>query len=76
MKELIENIAKALVDKPEEVKVKESKSEDGTITYELSVNVDDMGKIIGKSGRIVKAIRNVVNAAAKVKGIEVVFEVV
>ncbi len=74
MKELIETIAKALVDKPELVIVKESETEEG-ILLELSVDETDMGKVIGKSGKIAKAIRNVVKAAAKGNDKKVVFEI-
>jgi predicted RNA-binding protein YlqC (UPF0109 family) len=63
MKALVEGIAKALVDHPEEVRVSEIEK-DRTIVYELSVHSDDMGKIIGKQGRIAKALRTVVGAAA------------
>lgn len=63
MKELIEIIAKALVDKPEEVRVQEVEGE-RTIIYELTVAPEDMGKVIGKQGRIAKAIRTVVKSAA------------
>ena len=63
MKELVEVIAKALVDNPEEVVVTESmKGEDTRI--ELKMSPADMGKVIGKQGRIAKAIRSVVKAAA------------
>jgi uncharacterized protein len=62
MKELIETVVKALVDFPDEVSVIET-SDDRTITYILSVNKDDMGKIIGKQGRVIKSIRTVVYAA-------------
>ena len=74
MKELIETIAKALVDKPELVIVKESETVEG-ILLELSVDETDMGKVIGKSGKIAKAIRNVVKAAAKGNDKKVVFEI-
>jgi RNA-binding protein (KH domain) len=74
MKELIETIARALVDKPELVIVKESETEEG-ILLELSVDETDMGKVIGKSGKIAKAIRNVVKAAAKGNDKKVVFEI-
>ena len=74
MKELIETIAKALVDKPELVIVKESETEEG-ILLELSVDETDMGKVIGKPGKIAKAIRNVVKAAAKGNDKKVVFEI-
>lgn len=63
MKELLEVIAKSLVDTPEEVQVTESKSEDA-IRLELRVASDDVGKVIGKQGRIAKAIRTLVKANA------------
>lgn len=63
MKELVEVIAKALVDHPEEVSVKE-RVEGRTTVLELHVADGDMGKVIGKQGRIAKAIRSVVKAAA------------
>ena len=63
MKELVEVIAKALVDHPEEVVVTESEN-DGVTTIELHVDSSDMGKVIGKQGRIAKAIRSVVKAAS------------
>lgn len=63
MKELVEVIAKALVDNPEEVVVTQ-KGEGRNITVELHVAADDMGKVIGKQGRIAKAIRSVVKAAS------------
>jgi uncharacterized protein len=63
MKALIEVIAKALVDHPEEVRVSVVEK-DRTICYELSVHSEDMGKVIGKQGRIAKALRTVVGAAA------------
>ena len=63
MKELVEFIAKSLADCPEEVVVNETISED-TITIELKVAPDDMGKVIGKQGRIAKSIRTVVKVAA------------
>ncbi len=63
MEKLVETIAKALVDSPEEVRVKRSESED-LVTISLSVAKNDMGKVIGKKGRIAKAIRTVVNAAS------------
>lgn len=63
MKELIEVLAKALVDNPEEVYVNEVVSS-GNIVIELRVAKEDMGKVIGKQGRIAKAIRTVLKAAA------------
>lgn len=63
MKELVEIIAKSLVDHPEEVVVTETETEKA-ILVELKVASDDMGKVIGKQGRIAKSIRTVVKAAA------------
>lgn len=63
MKALVETIAKALVDHPDEVRVNAVEKE-RIIVLELSVHPDDMGKIIGKQGRIAKALRTVVTAAA------------
>ena len=63
MKELVEVIAKALVDYPDQVTVTETEN-DRSIIVELRVAQSDMGKVIGKQGRIAKAIRSVVKAAA------------
>jgi predicted RNA-binding protein YlqC (UPF0109 family) len=62
MKQLVETIVKPLVDFPEDVRV-DIKEDDSRITYQLSVNKTDMGKVIGKQGRVAKAIRTVVYAA-------------
>lgn len=66
MKELVEVIAKALVDNPDEVVVTETDNDKATV-IELKVAADDMGKVIGKQGRIAKSIRAVVKAAASMK---------
>ena len=63
MKELVEVIAKSLVDHPQEVVVSQTE-DDKSIVIELRVAQVDMGKVIGKQGRIAKAIRSVVKAAA------------
>lgn len=75
MKELLETIAKSLVDYPDEVSVNEIEDENALI-LELKVAKDDMGKVIGKQGRIAKAIRTVVKAAAIKENIKVVVEIV
>ncbi|MBP1949099.1 RNA-binding protein (KH domain) [Virgibacillus subterraneus] len=62
MKALIESIVTPLVDQPEDIVVTETE-EDAKIVYHLSVNQNDVGKVIGKNGRIAKAIRTVVYAA-------------
>ena len=74
MKELVEVIAKALVDHPEEVSVNE-KNEGRTIVLELHVAEGDMGKVIGKQGRIAKGIRSVVKAAAAKEDKKVVVDI-
>ena len=75
MKELVEVIAKALVDNPDEVVVTER--EDGrNITIELHVAASDMGKVIGKQGRIAKAFRSVVKAASTKENTKVDVEIV
>jgi predicted RNA-binding protein YlqC (UPF0109 family) len=63
MVELVKYIAKALVDNPGEVKVNQREEEDAYV-IELTVAPDDMGKVIGKQGRIAKAIRTVVKASS------------
>lgn len=74
MKELVEVMAKALVEHPEEVIVTETEK-DGEIIVELKVAPSDMGKVIGKQGRIAKAIRSVVKAAASKDDKKVVVEI-
>ncbi len=74
MKELVEVIAKSLVDHPEEVVVTQTDTEEG-ITLVLNVASEDMGKVIGKQGRIAKSIRTVVKAAASKDDTKVVVEI-
>lgn len=75
MRELVEFIAKSLVDNPEQVVVNEVEGEQ-SIILELKVAPDDMGKVIGKQGRIAKAIRTVVKAAATKEKKRVVVEII
>lgn len=75
MKDLIFVIAKALVDHPEDVVVSEAEEQDG-IVYRLSVHPSDMGKVIGKQGRIAKALRTVVTSAAVKQNKRVSVEIV
>ncbi len=75
MKEIVEVIAKALVDHPEEVVVEE-KDEDRMTVFELHVAQEDMGKVIGKQGRIAKAMRTVVKAAATRENKRVTVEII
>ncbi len=74
MKELVEVIAKSLVDCPDEVVVIEEETENGTV-ISLKVAPSDMGKVIGKQGRIAKAIRSVVKAAATREDKKVIVEI-
>ena len=74
MKELVEVIAKSLVDLPDKVVVTEREPEKGLI-LELKVDPTDMGKVIGKQGRIAKAIRSVVKAAASREDKKVIIEI-
>ena len=75
MKELLELIAKSLVDNPDDVVVEEKES-DSTTVLELRVNPSDMGKVIGKQGRIAKAIRSVVKAASIKENKRVIVDIV
>lgn len=74
MKELVEILAKALVDRPDAVQVRQVEGEKAVV-LELKVAPEDMGKVIGKQGRIAKAIRTVVKAAAARDGKRVVVEI-
>ncbi len=75
MKELIECIAKSLVKQPDAVTVT-LVQKDGSEVYELHVAPEDMGKVIGKQGKIAKAIRTVVKAAAVKENVKVSIDIV
>lgn len=75
MKELLESIARSLVDNPDDVSVREVEGEKSLI-LELRVAEDDMGKVIGKQGRIAKAIRTVMKAAAMRNDKRVIVEII
>lgn len=75
MKDLIEYIAKAIVDDPEAVKVTEVEAEDGII-LRLEVAPDDTGKVIGKEGRIANAMRTLLRVAAIRKGTRATLEII
>lgn len=64
MKELLEYLARGLVQQPEEVRVTELHEDDGTIVLELSVGEDDYGNVIGRGGRTAAALRTVIKTAA------------
>lgn len=75
MKEIVEVIAKVLVDHPEAVQIDE-KTEEGETVLTLHVAEDDMGKVIGRQGRIAKALRTIVKAAATRENQKVTVEIV
>lgn len=75
MKQLVEVIAKSLVDHPEAVQVDEKQENQQTV-LELHVAEDDMGKVIGRQGRIAKAMRTVVKAAAARENTKVTVEII
>ena len=75
MKELVEHMARSLVDKPDAVVVREIEGVSATI-YELSVAPDDMGRVIGKQGRVANAMRTLLRVAAVKDGKRVTLEIV
>ncbi len=75
MKELITYIAKALVDNPDEVQVRELEGESTSI-YELRVAKEDLGKVIGRRGRTARAMRTILNCSTVKKGRRAVLEIV
>lgn len=74
IKQLIEYVAESLVETKKSVKVKEAKKESYTV-MELSVDSNDLGKVIGKNGQTARAIRTIVNAAASKAGEKIIFEI-
>ncbi len=75
-KELIEYVVPWLLDHPEEVQITEAEGERGETILELTVHQDDMGKIIGKRGRIIRSLRSLARATAQRDGKTVLVEVV
>lgn len=75
MKQILETIAKSLVDAPNEVQITEING-DKTIIFELRCNAKDVGKIIGKSGKTVGAMRTILNSMASKQGRKAMLEVV
>lgn len=64
MRDLVEYLTKALVDRPDEVSVDEFEEDDGTVVFEVEVADDDVGKVIGRNGRTINALRTVIRASA------------
>ena len=76
LKTLLVTLAKTLVDNPDAVVVDEETREDGTVVLKLSVAPDDMGKVIGRQGKIAKALRTVIRAASTKENVKAVVEIV
>jgi predicted RNA-binding protein YlqC (UPF0109 family) len=76
MQDLLEYLTKALVDSPGDVSVESFEEDDGTLVLELHVAPDDVGKVIGRSGRTVNALRTVIRASAVKQGRRVLVDVV
>ena len=76
MEELVEYLVRSLVDEPDEVTVDAFEEDDGTVVIELRVADDDVGKVIGKGGRTVGALRTVTKASAVREGCRVLVDVV
>ena len=75
MKELIELISKKLVEHPEDVQVRVIDGEDGQV-FELRVHPDDMGRVIGKNGRVAKAVRTLIGSAAAKSNVRVSLDII
>jgi uncharacterized protein len=76
VEDLLEYLAKGLVDDPDAVEVESFEEDDGTLVLELTVGGDDVGKVIGRNGRTVNALRTVVRAASVKHGRRVLVDVV
>lgn len=76
MAELLDFLARALVDNPDAVSVEEFEEEDGTLVLELTVAEDDVGQVIGRGGRTIAALRQLTRAAATKQGRRVLVDVV
>jgi predicted RNA-binding protein YlqC (UPF0109 family) len=76
VKELLEYLARGLVDSPDQVEVNEVREDDGTVVLELSVAQEDYGSVIGRGGRTAAALRTVVKAAAVKERVRVFVDIV
>jgi hypothetical protein len=76
VRELLEYLAKALVEHPDEVAVEQFEEDDGTVVLELAVGEDDYGRVIGRGGRTANALRTVVKAAAVKENRRVLVDIV
>ncbi|HLX33566.1 MAG TPA: KH domain-containing protein [Gaiellaceae bacterium] len=76
MEELVAELARRLVDEPDVVRVERYEDEDGTLVFELHVAPDDVGKVIGRQGRLARALRTVVRAGGVAAGRRLALEIV
>ena len=76
MREVVDYIAKNLVDEPDRVEAEEFEEEDGTVVIEVTCAADDMGKIIGKNGRVAKAMRQLIRAVGSREGVRATVDIV
>ena len=76
MDELVAELARRLVDEPGEVRVEQYEDEDGTLVYELIVAEGDIGKVIGRQGRLARALRTIVRAGGVAAGQRLALEIV
>ncbi len=76
MEELVAELARRLVDEPDEVRVESYEDEDGTLVYELIVAEGDVGKVIGRQGRLARALRTIVRAGGVAAGQRLALEIV
>ena len=76
MDELIAELARRLVDEPSEVRVEQYTDDDGTLVYELIVAENDVGKVIGRQGRLARALRTIVRAGGTASGQRLALEIV
>jgi uncharacterized protein len=76
VRELLEYLAKKLVDDPDQVEVEEFVEDDGTVVLELAVDPEDYGKVIGRGGRTANALRSVIRAAAVHENKRVIVDIV
>jgi predicted RNA-binding protein YlqC (UPF0109 family) len=76
MKNLVKTIVEPLVDKPDEIDIREVEHENGSVVIELRVNEADLGKVIGKQGRTARAIRTILGAASVRKGKRITLEII
>jgi uncharacterized protein len=75
-RELLEYLARGLVDDPDQVKVNEVREDDGSVVLELSVGRDDYGNVIGRSGRTATALRTVIKSAATKQGQRIFLDII